>query len=134
MTDEQIDGLVEAFLAGRVDPAAFDHASHVAVAWAILGRSARDAAALQVADGLRRITLRAGKPERYHETITQAFVRIIAARRRPGEPWGAFAARNPDLFQSGLLERYYDRDVLTSDEARLGWLEPRRPFTHFEEP
>jgi hypothetical protein len=58
----------------------------------------------------------------YHETITWAFLLIIAERqaRCGAVTWDDFAAANADLlvWKPSILERYYSTEVLRSDLAR----------------
>jgi hypothetical protein len=64
----------------------------------------------------------------YHETITWAFLLLIAERdgRAPADTFEAFAAANADLlsWKPSILERYYSSEVLKSDLARKTFLMP----------
>lgn len=64
----------------------------------------------------------------YHETITWAFLLIIAERvaRKPADTWDAFAADNADLlsWKPSVLERYYSKELLTSALARTTFVMP----------
>jgi hypothetical protein len=68
-------------------------------------------------------------PDRYHETITLAFVLLMAdrvARAAPDQSWDEFAEANPDLFdwQRGSIRPYYRAETLASDLARRHFLFP----------
>jgi hypothetical protein len=122
--------LMAAFEAGTLDPAAFRHADHVQLAWAHLRHDAPPRALDRFCAGLRRLAAAAGKPERYHETITWAFLLLINERmERTGREldWDEFARRNPDLlrWRPSILEDYYPPDVLASDLARRVFVLPR---------
>src|SRR5690606_28453140 len=123
MTDEE---LVRGFEAASLPPGAFGHAEHVRVAWWYLRRHPWSDALARIRGGLQRFAAAAGRPERYHETITVMYARLIAERLAvdDGGDWNAFAARNPDLFERGLLERYYRWETLVSEDARVGWVAP----------
>ena len=112
------DELVQAFEAGTLDE--FPHESHVRVAWWYLVHEPLLAAMARFRSSLRRFAASKGKPDRYHETITIALLLMIAERRRDGESWEAFAARNPDLLQWPCppLTALYDGAVLDSPRAR----------------
>src|SRR5690348_10125701 len=90
--------LLAAFEAGRIDPACFPHRAHVQVSFELLECHRFPEALLHLARGLRLLAARAGRPEVYHETITAAFLALIAERRSRGRyaDWEDFAARNPD--------------------------------------
>ena len=119
--------LLAAFEAGRIDPAHFPHRAHVQVGFELLECHRFPEALLHLARGLRRLAARAGRPEVYHETITAAFLALIAERRSRGRyaGWKDFAARNPDLFRKELLEEFYDRATLQSPIARETFILPR---------
>ena len=94
--DETTDLLAD-FEAGRVDPQFFPHRAHVEVSYQLLERHAFPEALLHLARGLRRLAAKTGKPEVYHETITAAFLALIAERRLRGQyaDWEDFAEQNP---------------------------------------
>ncbi len=127
-TLETATDLLADFEAGRLDPAQFPHRAHVRVSYELLERHYFPEALLHLARGLRRLTVRAGKPEVYHETITVAFLALIAERRLHSEfvDWEDFAARNPDLFQKEALEAFYEPGELQSILARQTFVLPRR--------
>jgi hypothetical protein len=71
-----------------------------------------------------------GKPSLYHETITWAFLFVVAERqaRCPAESWQAFAAANGDLlaWKPSVLDRYYENETLASELARRIFVMPDR--------
>jgi hypothetical protein len=120
---------LEDFEAARIDPAGFRHADHVRIAWELLGACSLPRAMERMADGLRRITALAGKPERYHETITWAWVLRVAdriARSGRGGCFEEFAAAHPDLLDSKALAAWYLDETLASPEARRVFRMPDR--------
>ena len=114
------ESLINAFLHGTIEGADFRHADHVEVAHGLLARGSFAHAAACLSDGLRRKAARAGRPGAYHETVTLAFLAVIAERRGAGggDDFAAFAAANPDLFDKSILSRWYAPDRLASDLAR----------------
>jgi hypothetical protein len=66
----------------------------------------------------------------YHETITWAFLLLIAERqaRNPAGTWEEFEAANADLlsWKPSILERYYSKELLASDLAKRAFLMPDR--------
>lgn len=126
MTDEE---LVQAFESVTLAPAAFSHAAHVRVAWWYLQQASLPDALGRFSAGLRRFAAAHGVPGKYHETMTVAWVLLIAERLGPARalPWDAFAERHPELFETpSLLTRYYTADILASDRARSGFVMPDR--------
>ena len=120
--------LLDDFEEGRIDPAQFPHRAHVQVSYELLERHAFPEALLHLARGLRRLAAAAGRPEVYHETITAAFLALIAERRLRAQysGWDDFAVRNSDLFEKTLLAEYYEPAVLRSPLARETFILPKR--------
>jgi len=120
--------LLDDFEEGRIDPAQFPHRAHVQVSYELLERHAFPEALLHLARGLRRLAAAAGRPEVYHETITAAFLALIAERRLRAQYAGCddFAVRNSDLFEKTLLAEYYEPAVLRSPLARETFILPKR--------
>jgi hypothetical protein len=75
---------------------------------------------------LRAMTTRAGKPQAFHQTVTIAFLSLIAERLEAGQWHGfsAFARDNPDLLDRGVLARWYRPERLASASARRTFLLP----------
>jgi hypothetical protein len=69
-----------------------------------------------------------GKADRYHETITVAYVALIRQtlyERGDGGGWQGFSQANPELLERDLLLRFYPRSQLESELARRIFLLPR---------
>lgn len=112
----------------------FHHADHVRVAWEYLERHPPLAALDRFASALRRYATAHGAAEKYHETITVAYLFLIAERRArlgAGHSWEEFAAANADVLRSkgGVLERYYRAETLASDLARRVFVLPDAAVT-----
>ena len=123
MTD---DHFVEAFELGNLLPADFDHRAHLRAAYCLARRRPFLEACIAMRDGVRGIAGRAGRPGLYHETITVAFMSIVAQRLAadPGVAWDDFAAAHPDLSDRALLGRWYSREALDSPQARVQFVLP----------
>lgn len=137
MTDEDLDEMIDAFEAGTLPERDFTHAAHVRAAWWYLRQAPFTEALARFTRALRAFAHRHGADAKYHETITVAWMAVIADRldQTPDLPWSAFAERHADLLASrpSVLSRYYDDETLASDRARrvfvlpeIGWLTPRR--------
>jgi hypothetical protein len=113
------------FVRGEVDPAAFSHREHVRMAYEVLRRHPFDEAVLHYSRALRAMTARIGKPEAFHQTITVAFLALIAERIGEGSgDFDTFAQANPDLLDKAVLARWYPRERLMSDAARRTFVLP----------
>ena len=121
--------LAQAFETGTLDPAAFSHRDHIAVACVMLRRDDFLEAAAKYGAGLKSLAARAGVPEKFNATITLAFLSLIAERMRTTDhsDFDDFIARNRDLLAKGVLEPWYSPERLGSDLARSVFLMPDGP-------
>jgi hypothetical protein len=121
--------MVERFESGAISGDNFHHEDHVKLAWAYLQAHALPDALAQMTRGLKRFAQKNGVPERYHETMTWAYMFIIHERIVTGgreQTWAEFADRNRDLIDGGkrILDRYYESETLSSDIAKRFFLLP----------
>ncbi|MDQ6912935.1 MAG: hypothetical protein M3128_08685 [Verrucomicrobiota bacterium] len=105
---------------GRIDPKAFPHREHVRLAFEMLRRHSFGEALTRFAQGLRHLTSRLARPQVYHETITVAFLALIAERcaTTACTGWEDFIARNSDLLDKKVLLGWYSSEQLQSELAR----------------
>jgi phosphinothricin acetyltransferase len=130
-SDAELQQLVQAFEECTLTHDRWDHPAHLSVAaWYTLRFG--DQAIKRIRDGIQRLNRSHGvetTPTRgYHETITVAWARLIAAHLRALDPSATdFEKVNSVVSAFGdkmLLLRHYTRDRLMSADARYGWLEP----------
>jgi hypothetical protein len=128
MEKTETSAILDDFEKDQIDPACFPHRAHVRVSYELLERHPFPEALLHLARGLRRLAAKAGRPGAYHETITAAFLSLIAERRLRGSyvDFEEFEKQNPDLFQKQMLERIYDPALLQSNLARATFVLPGR--------
>jgi hypothetical protein len=122
--------LVARFENGSLLETELGHREHVQIAWVYLREAPFEAAALRFCTHLRRFAASLGKAERYHETITWAYLALVNERihARPAcAEFAAFVEANQDLFDRspGALAAYYDEATLASPIARRAFLLPR---------
>lgn len=126
MTDEK---LVAAFESTELPADQFSHAEHVRVAWWYLRHSPLPESLLRFSTALQRFATAKGAAGKYHETVTVAWMLIVADRLSNARelPWEAFAAANADLFgRPSPVDLLYRPDTLASDRARRGFVMPDR--------
>jgi hypothetical protein len=105
----------------------FGHAGHVRAAYLYLQSGDFVATLERMRRAIRNYAGSLGKPDRYHETITVAYVALIQQflhERGDGGDWTAFARGAPELFEPGLLLQFYSRAQLASDLARRIFILP----------
>jgi hypothetical protein len=126
MSDE---AFARAFENGLIPPSAFGHLAHVRVAWVYLREAESvDQALSRMRDAIRGFAAAAGATQKYHETITILWMRLLAEVRAKGAS-GELAdvlRAHPALGDKDLPLHYYTRERLFSEEARAAWLEPDR--------
>jgi hypothetical protein len=106
VTDEEFLG---AFERGEIQAADFPHEAHLRVARLLAGEPEGYA---RLADGIRGIAARAGRPGVFHETITRAWFELVRSVGGPA----------PELHDRTLLTRYYSAEALAAGRER--WIEP----------
>jgi hypothetical protein len=132
-----LEDLVERFRARTLPKDEWTHRAHLAVgAWHV--RAMGPERALEaLREGIHRLNDAHGtistKDSGYHETITRAYVLLIADVISACE--GRTAAEcvqavwSSPVAQKGALLHYYSESLLQSSTARCGWVEPdRRPL------
>jgi hypothetical protein len=125
------DAFVQAFENCEIAGESFRHADHVRLAWIYVTKHGRRIAEQRFCDGLQRLASRLKVPQKYHLTLTLAWLRAVAARVEPGRtaPFDAWIAIHPGLLDRGFLHHYYSEPLLASPQARIHWVEPdRRPL------
>jgi len=121
--DELIAGFEAAWLPS------FQHADHVRLTILYLTRYGRDETQKKLFEGLRRFAAAKGVPDKFHITMTIAWLDLVddARRRHPDarDP-SALVTACPELLNRDALLRFYSPDRLLSDDARQRWVPPDR--------
>jgi len=104
----------------------FGHGQHLELAWTCLASSPFEQAAQRVVSAIRRFSVLHGAGERYHDTITRAWLRVVAIHVADSgaASFDDFIAANPALMDQRLLGRHYSAELLRRDEARSAWVDP----------
>ena len=125
-----MNDLLDRFVDTTLPADQFHHQQHVQVAWLFVRKHGMPAALSEFTAAIKRFADAKGATGLYHETITWAFLLLIADRqgRRPASTWQEFESANADLlvWQPSILERYYSKELLASDLARRTFLMPDR--------
>ena len=122
------DEFLRAFFSGTLPNAGFHHRDHLRLAWLVVRRDGAEAGEQAVADGIRRFAAAHGHAERYHETLTRFWVRLIAhvarASATADEGFDALLAAHPRLLDAELPLRHWSREALFGSAARAAWSPP----------
>jgi len=123
----------EEFLAGfercELPLSAFRHGDHLRFAWLCVHRASLDDALERVRKGIRQFAAHYGVAYIFHETITAAWVKLLATH---GErSFEEFITTNEYRLNLELLHRFWTPQVLQSEAARRGWVNPdKAPLPH----
>ncbi len=114
--------------AGTLPPAEFGHRGHLRAGFLYLRRHDFPGACVAMKRTIQRFAAALGKATLYHETVTVAYLALIAERLAE-EPAGlgfeAFLARYPELTSGEYFRRYYPAGELDTPEAKATFVLPR---------
>jgi hypothetical protein len=104
----------------------FGHRQHVQLTWLAVRRHGTKAAIDIVSEGIRETATYAGRPQKYHATVSRAWVELVAhhLEEMPEAGFEEYVDHNPALLDKRLLTRFYSSRALASAPARTGWVEP----------
>jgi hypothetical protein len=121
--------LTDAELAARFEAGTLEslpHSDHVRLGLLYLERYGYDDALRRLADGLLLFATMKGHPEKFHVTMTRAWLDLLdaARHRHPGRTPAEIAAASSELLNPKALDRYYSPGQLETETARTSWVEP----------
>lgn len=111
---------LERFVRGEIAAADFPHCEHVRMAFEMLRRHDFAESVWLFSKTLRMMAMKAGKPQAFNQTVTIAFLSIIAERMQQGraDDFIAFARDNAGLFDKDALVPWYPRLQLAAEITR----------------
>jgi hypothetical protein len=116
------------FASGEIKPSEFHHREHIRLAYILLVTGNLDEATARMRDMLFAFIHRNGvDPVKYHETMTQAWVRAVLHFMQGAatyESASRFIACNGQLLNQQIILSHYSRELLYSAEARRHFVEP----------
>jgi hypothetical protein len=109
----------------------FHHREHLKVAYIYLRRHGLADALKKVRTGINAINIAHRVPDApdrgYHETITQAWVRLVdmtLSEYGPAETADSFLDQHPQLLEKKALRLFYSKEVMMSARAKKEFVEP----------
>ncbi len=118
MTDAEF---LHAFEDATLEP--FHHCDHLRVTYLYLRQFGEAGTRERLGPAILRYATAKGAAGKYHETITLAWIRLVAAALENND-FDAMLSAHPELLDKRLLDRYYSTAALQSPEARERWVEP----------
>lgn len=129
-SEAEILDLVNAFERGTIPRADWHHAEHLTVALYYLTRHDVETATVKMRTGifdlLRSFSIDLDKEMPYHETLTVFWIRTVGdfLRSKDGGSLVETANELVAKFDKHYPLKFYSRELLFSDEARSGYIEP----------
>jgi hypothetical protein len=124
MTDDEF---LQAFADCRIGNHEFRHRDHLRLAWLQVRRVGPEGATKAISQGIRRFAATHGATTKYHETMTQFWVKIVAhmiAARPDITEFDRLLEAFPLLLDKHLPFHHWDRETMLGIEARAAWVEP----------
>ena len=127
------DEVAERFAQCRISHADWTHQAHLVVGLWHVHRFGAEKALELLRQGIRRLNDSHGTPNSvtrgYHETITRAYVLLLAQFLAAGRADAPLRERTAELLAGPLADkdallRFYSRERLMSPEARAEWVAP----------
>lgn len=128
MTDDEF---LSAFEQGTLPAEAWTHAAHVRAGFLICREASWDIALQTIRQRIQHLNAVTNTPEAidrgYHETITQAFLRLIFAANLRTGPYTSsahFCEMHPELMDKKVLRQFYSREQIMTWEVKRAFVEP----------
>lgn len=114
------DEFVRAFESCELSPDLFHHRDHIRLARIYINRLGAAEATERFRASIIRFAAHIGKSEKYHETITVAWMKLVihAVADAPADL--------PKLLDQKYIEKFYSPELLATDAARTRFAEPDR--------
>lgn len=129
VSDAEVEEIVRRFESCEFPPDEFNHRPHLTVALCYLLRASDS-------EALRRLRLRLARyikahgitPTLYHETLTVFWLKRVRAFIERAEAGRTLAELANELLEeckdSRLVFDYFSKELIDSERARRGWVEP----------
>jgi hypothetical protein len=124
MTDDEF---LRALADGTLPNERFHHRDHLRLAWLLIARDGPEAGGAAVARSIRRFAAAHGHADKYHETLTQFWTRLVGhvTLTWPDiRTFDALLVAFPLLLDSALPLRHWRRETLFGAAARAAWTPP----------
>lgn len=118
---------LKAFEDGTLPPGELPHRGHIRMAWLYLRAYGWDEGLICIRSGIQQFAARLGATNKYHETITIFWARVVhhmIVDQPQIDTFDGFLAYFPQILDSHLIEQHYSAELLWSSRARQEWVEP----------
>lgn len=106
----------------------FDHRGRLRLVWLYLRQYDVETASKMTCLGILTYAESFGPSTKFHMTITDSIVRIVAKRMQcsKDDGWQSFLDSNPDLVDNslGILYQHFSKELLFCERARITTVQP----------
>ena len=126
MMSESDARFLSALEACQIPNADFRHRDHLRAAWLYVTCAGSSRAVKLMERTIRRFAAYHGHVDKFHATLTAAWVKLVAAHVEfhACPTFDAFIDHNSKLLDKDLPLQFYSRTALFSDRARVRWVDP----------
>jgi hypothetical protein len=124
LDDEQF---LEAFRNRTLPAAEFNHKGHLRLSWLTFRRYGFNEGSRSISEGIKRFAASKGALKKYHETLTQFWLRVVfhAVETKPDiSEFADFLAQFPFLLNKDLPLKHWRSITLQENDCRQSWVEP----------
>jgi len=116
------DEFLDAFHSCRLKSSELRNADHFRLAWLHLHREPLESALASVCSGIQAFAAHHGASTKYHETITIAWVRLLATHHEA--TFEEFLTAHESRLNLDLLHRFWTPELLAGEDAKSRWVAP----------
>lgn len=123
------DRFLAAMESGSYPAEEFKHADHIRLAWMYVRRYPPHEATARISNTIRQFAVRVGKEQKYHATITGAWLRLVEVAHRATPELTAFddfLRKHAWLLDRDRLNAFYSSECLSTEHARTHMVAPDR--------
>jgi len=114
---------LRAFERCEISNESFHHKDHIRLAWTYLKLHGPVDAPPRMAAAIRNFAAHHGKSDKYHETVTVAWMLLVAQASHCAS-LEEVAAQFPQFFDKSYLAEFYSPELLQSGAARNSFVAP----------
>ena len=126
MTHTELESLVRDFEWCTLPREAWTHRAHLAVSVWYLFHFSREEATRLIRTGIQRYNASLGNTKGYHETVTLAWIAVVAAELSASTDKSLefLADFIPSRYGRDFLLKHFSKELLFSEFARQEWVNP----------
>lgn len=105
----------------------FHHIDHIRIAWLYLRQFGFERGSQKIVEGVKYFAAAHNQSQRYHETITQFWIRAVEhciQANRTINNFNEFIDTFPFLKETASIYKHYTKQQLMSEIARAQWVDP----------